>query len=290
MQYSPYCSIPYVSNVDAGTLELIRSFGKEIVSSADLVQIFEARWDAEQLEMHLEAGKRVDQVRRDAFDLIGERIRAGQSVGEYEIQQFILGRFSQLSLTTNHGPIVAVNEHASDPHYEPNLSTSLAVKGGDLVLIDLWAKLMNPQAVYYDVTWTGYCGEEIPTPIQTVFETVRDARLAASRFVIEQTAAGRKFAGFEVDDVARGAIEGRGFGDSFFHRTGHNIGVEVHGTGANMDNLESHDERSVIAGTCFSIEPGIYLPHFGIRSEVNLYVSETKAFVTGEEQEQLIRI
>jgi Xaa-Pro dipeptidase len=290
MQYSANCSIPYISNVDAGTLELIRSFRKEVVTSADLVQIFEACWRSEQVEMHLEAGKKVDQVRREAFDLIGERIRAGEQVTEYEIQQFILARFSQSNLSTSHGPIVAVNEHASDPHYEPNPAISLPIKAGDLVLIDLWAKLMNPGSVYYDITWVGYCDENIPPPIQNVFEIVRDARKTACQFVITKTAAEQKFAGFEVDDAARRFVEDRGFGESFFHRTGHSIGTEVHGTGANMDNLESHDERQVIPGTCFSIEPGIYLPDFGIRSEVNVYVGHNTAFVTGEEQEQLIRI
>jgi Xaa-Pro dipeptidase len=290
MQYSPNCSIPYVSNVDAGTLELIRSFGKDIVSSADLVQIFEARWAAGQIEMHLEAGRRVDQVRRDAFDLIGERVRNRQGITEYEVQQFILSRFSQSNLSTNHGPIVAVNQHASDPHYEPNSATSLPIENGSVVLIDLWAKLITESAVYYDVTWVGYCGDSIPSRVQNVFQIVRDARKAASQFVIDKTAAGEPFAGYQVDDVARGLIESRGFGEFFFHRTGHSIGVEVHGTGANMDNLESHDDRAVIARTCFSIEPGIYLPEFGIRSEVNVYVGSDEAFVTGEQQEQLVRI
>lgn len=290
MQYSPNCAIPYVSNVDAGTVELIRGFGKEIVSSADLVQVFEARWSQQQLEMHLEAGRRVDQARRDAFDLIGERIRVREQITEYEVQQFILSRFSQSGLSTSHGPIVAVNEHASDPHYEPNAATPLPIGPGDLVLIDLWAKLIDPKAVYYDVTWVGYCGEEIPSNIQRVFEIVRDARKAASQFVIEKAAKRETIAGYQVDDVARGWIEKQGFAEYFFHRTGHSIGTEVHGTGANMDNLESHDERSVTSDTCFSIEPGIYLPQFGIRSEVNVFVGAAEAFVTGEQQEYLIRI
>jgi Xaa-Pro dipeptidase len=290
MQYSANCSIPYVSNVDAGTLELIRSFGKEIVSSADLVQMFEARWNERQLGMHIEAGKKVDQVRRDAFDLIGERIRTGEVLTEHDVQQFILARFSQSDLITNHGPIVAVNENASDPHYEPAQGNSSHIKKGDLVLIDLWAKLTLPESVYYDVTWIGYCGEDIPSPIQRVFNVVRDARKAASEFVIGNVAAGQKFAGYQVDDETRRFIEDRGFGEFFFHRTGHSIGTEVHGTGANMDNLESHDDREVIPDTCFSIEPGVYLPDFGIRSEVNVYVGHNKAFITGEEQEQLVRI
>ncbi len=290
MQYSPHCTIPYVSNVDAGTVELVRSLSKSIVSSADLIQMFEARWTTAQLETHLEAGRRVDQVRRDAFDLVGERIRADERISEYEVQQFILSRFLQAGLATKHGPIVAVNEHASDPHYEPSRTNTLSIQPGDLLIIDLWAKLAGQEAVYYDVTWVGYCGERIPFETQQVFEIVRDARKAASAFVIENVAEKRTLAGYEVDDVARNWITERGFGRAFFHRTGHSIGTEVHGTGANMDNLESHDNRSIIASTCFSIEPGIYLPRFGIRSEVNVFVASDRAFVTGEEQEKIVRI
>jgi Xaa-Pro dipeptidase len=290
MQYSPNCSIPYVSLVDAGTLELVRAFGPEVVSSANLVQEFEARWTDEQLQMHLEAGERVDKIRREAFDLIGERLRSQEPVTDFEIQQFILLRFAQTGMTTSHGPIVASNENASDPHYDPARTTARRLQPSDLVLIDLWAKLTDSKAVYYDVTWTGYCGENIPAKIQNVFEIVRDARRRATTFVLERVRAQRAFAGYEVDDVARGYIEERGFGEFFFHRTGHSIGTNVHGTGANMDNLESHDVRLALPGTCFSIEPGIYLPEFGVRSEVNLYIGENSARVTGEEQEQLLRI
>jgi Xaa-Pro aminopeptidase len=290
MQYSPDCAIPYISLVDAGTVELIRSLAVTVVSSAGLVQWFEARWTEEQLGSHLEAGKLVDQVRRDAFGLIGARLRQGAAVTEFEVRRFILDRFSESSLTTDHGPIVAVNSHASSPHFEPTLQTAVAIKMDDLVLIDLWAKLTQPSAVYYDVTWTGFCGEIVPTRIQNVFEIVRDARRSAVRFVMDSTQKKAAFAGFEVDDVARGYIQQHGYGDAFFHRTGHNIGTEVHGAGANMDNLESHDERLVIPNTCFSIEPGIYLADFGIRSEVNVYVGAESARVTGEEQEQLVRI
>lgn len=290
MQYSPECAIPYISLVDAGTIEIVRGHVKEIVSSADLVQDFEARWTDEQLETHLEAGKRVDAIRREAFDLIGERIRSGEPVTDFEVQQFILLKFAQSGLTTSHGPIVAVNENASDPHYEPNPETARRIAPGDLVLIDLWAKMTQPHGVFYDVTWTGYCGDLVPAAIQSVFQIVRDARKSASQFVIDQIGAGKRIMGFQVDDVARSFIEERGYGDFFFHRTGHSIGTDVHGTGANMDNLESHDVRPIVAHTCFSIEPGIYLPEFGIRSEVNVYVASGSARVTGEEQEQLIRI
>lgn len=290
MQYSPNCAIPYVSLVDAGTIELVRSFGVEIVSSADLVQEFEARWTEEQFELHVEAGKLVDRARREAFDFIGGRLRGGEGVSEYDVQQFIRSRFMQFELITDHGPIVAVNGNASNPHYEPSRERTSHIQMGDVVLIDLWAKLKGPNAPYYDITWTGFCGESMPDRVGEVFEVVRGARKKASDFVIQKVSAGQQLAGYEVDDVARDYVEKQGFGEFFFHRTGHSIGTEVHGTGANMDNLESHDERRVIANTCFSIEPGVYLPEFGIRSEVNAYVGNGFARVTGEEQEQLVRI
>lgn len=290
MQYSPQCAIPYVSLVDAGTVELVRSFGLEVASSADLVQEFEAQWTEQQFQFHLQAGKLVDQIRRDAFQFIGERVRSNASVTEYEVQRFILNRFSENGLTTDHGPIVAVNANASNPHYEPTPEQTSQIRARDLVLIDLWAKLAQPDTVYYDSTWTGYCGETIPNNIQNIFEVVRDARKGATSFAINKASVGQPFAGYEVDDAARHFIEERGYGEFFFHRTGHSIGTDVHGTGANMDNLESHDERRVIPHTCFSVEPGIYLPEFGIRSEVDVYVGEGFAQVTGEEQEALVRI
>jgi Xaa-Pro dipeptidase len=290
MQYSPNCAIPYVSLVDAGTLELVRACGVEVVSSANLIQEFESRWTEQQYASHLRAGTLVDQTRREAFELIGYRLRANVSITEYDVQQFILQRFSQFGLTTNHGPIVGVNANASDPHYEPTLERHAHIHFGDLVLIDLWAKLNDENAVYYDVTWSGFCGEKIPEKIQAVFDVVKNARKKASIFAINNVQAREPFQGFQVDDVARGAIDNAGYGDYFFHRTGHNIGTEVHGTGANMDNLESHDDRFVIPDTCFSVEPGIYLPDFGIRSEVNLFVGRDFAKVTGEEQEELVRI
>jgi Xaa-Pro dipeptidase len=290
MQYSPNCAIPYVSLVDAGTLELVRGSGVEVVSSADLIQQFEARWTEEQLNLHLEAGRLVDRARREAFEFIAEGLRSQTTVSEYETQQFIRERFTQSGLVTDHGPIVGVNANASDPHYEPSRDRTARIQTGDVVLIDMWAKLAHPDAVYYDITWTGFCGQTIPDKVQSVFEVVRDARKKASNFVIGKAAAREPFAGYEVDDAARDYIARRGYGEFFFHRTGHSIGTEVHGSGANMDNLESHDERRVIAGTGFSIEPGIYLPEFGIRSEVNVYAGQGSARVTGEEQEELVRV
>jgi Xaa-Pro dipeptidase len=290
MQYSPNCAIPYVSLVDGGTLELVRQSGAEIISSADLIQEFEARWTQQQFDSHLWAGKLVDQIRSEAFDLIGDRLRSKARISEYEVQQFILHRFAQHSLTTDHGPIVAVNANASDPHYEPTRERTSDIQANDVVLIDLWAKQCDLLAVYYDVTWTGFCGEQIPSEVQTVFEIVRDARKKTCSFVVDRVAASQPILGWEVDDVARGYIASQGYGDAFFHRTGHSIGTQVHGTGANMDNLESHDERQIIANTCFSVEPGVYLEKFGIRSEVNVFVGQGFAQVTGAEQEQLVRI
>jgi Xaa-Pro aminopeptidase len=289
MQYSPNCAIPYVSMVDAGTFELVRATGTEVSSSANLVQEFQARWTESQYEQHLAAGELVDEVRRKAFSWIGEHV-SGSKVTEFDVQRFIRERFSEAGLLTDHGPIIAVNQNISDPHYEPTRDRAASIRPGDLVLIDLWAKLNQPDSVYYDVTWTGYCGTNPPDQIRNVFEVVRDARKAASEFVIRKMAAREKIAGFQVDDVARGHIARHGLADFFVHRTGHNIGTEVHGAGANMDNLESHDEREILSRTCFSIEPGVYLPEFGIRSEVNVYAGEGFANVTGEEQEQLVLI
>ncbi len=290
MQYSPLCAIPYVSMVDAGTFELVARTGVRIVSSADLVQRFDSLWSESQFDMHIEAGRRVDQARAEAFNFVAERIRAGEALNEFQVQQFMCMRFAQLELTHDHGPIVAVNANASDPHYEPSELRSAPIKSGDVLLIDCFAKLNKPDAVYYDITWTGFCGDSAPNEVNNVFGIVRDARKAASQLVMDRIAGGDELAGFQVDDAARDYITRQGFGEYFVHRTGHSIGQEVHGTGANMDNLESHDIRRVVPGSCFSIEPGIYLPHFGIRSEINMFVKPGKALITGEEQEKLLLI
>ena len=290
MQYSPRCAVPYVAMVDAGTVELVRSLGVEVRSSANLVQYFEARWSQAQLESHLEAGRRVDEIRRQAFARIGDKLRAGEPVDEFQIKRFILDSFAGNGLVTDDGPIVAVNANASNPHYEPTEEMKQEIRRGDWVLIDLWAKLDEPDAVYYDVTWTGYCGEQTPAEIERVFSVVTGARDAAIRRVENAVTARRPLHGWEVDDAARGHIRAAGYGEYFIHRTGHSIGREVHGAGANMDNWETHDERRVIPWTGFSIEPGIYLPEFGVRSEVNVFVGENRAVVTGEVQRAPVRI
>ncbi len=288
MQYSPNCAVPYVSMVDAGTVELIRGFGVDVVSSANLIQLFEARWTDAQLASHLEAGRRMDAHRRAAFDRIGEHLRANERITELDIQRFLRHTFAGSGLVTDHGPIVAVNANASDPHYGPTEQKHSEIRKGDVVLIDMWAKLDVPDSTYYDITWTGFCGPEPRPEIVRVFDVVRQARDSA--VACAKKAVSQALHGFDIDDAARGYIIESGFGEYFVHRTGHSIGTEVHGTGANMDNFETHDDRRIIPRTCFSVEPGIYLPEFGIRSEVNVYVSESDAVVTGEMQRELVII
>jgi Xaa-Pro dipeptidase len=287
MQYSPRCAIPYVAMVDAGTVELVREFGVEVVSSAELIQEFEACLSTEQLESHLEAGRRMDGIRAGAFRFIAEKI--GSGVDEIAVAERMRAEYRKSGLITDSGPVVAVNAHAGDPHYEPSAESSVPIRAGDFVLIDMWAKLDRPGSVYYDITWTGFCGDA-PERVVRVFEIVRDARDQAVETVVKAVGAGRVIRGFEVDDAARGRIYATGFGDKFVHRTGHSIGEEVHGSGANMDNLETHDERRVMPGALFSVEPGIYLEDFGVRSEVNVFVDADRARTTGEVQRELVRI
>ena len=290
MEYSPGAAIPYVGRVDAGTVELVRAAGPEVVTSADLVQIFEARWTPEQKELHDRAARDTLLAKDEAFALIRERLAAGKPPRESEVQAFIQARFDARGLTTHHPCIVATNEHASDPHFETSAGPAdREIRPGDLVLIDLWAKVAgDPRAVYYDATWMGYCGSQVPPRMREVWEAVKGARDAAVDFVMAASTGGRTICGYEVDDVSRRFIEERGFGPYFLHRTGHSIGYEVHGNGVNIDNLETRDQRTIIPGVCFSIEPGVYLPEFGVRSEIDMYVGEGRAEVTGDIQRELL--
>ncbi|MDQ3820109.1 MAG: M24 family metallopeptidase [Acidobacteriota bacterium] len=284
MQYSPNNNIPYVSRVDAGTVELVRSFGAEPVTSADLVQVFEAVWTPEQKEMHDRAADNVHRIILEAFAEIARRIRAGEPTSEYDIQQFMLRRFEDAGMTSdNDPPIVAVNANSASPHYGPTLARHSPIRNGDFVLLDVWAKLKKPGAVYADQTWTGFVGETVPEEHARIFRIVSGARDAAVEFLREQIRARRSVRGAEVDDVSRGVIERAGFGEQFTTRTGHSIGEEVHGNGANIDNLETPDARRIIPRTCFSIEPGIYQPNlFGVRSEIDVYVGDEDIEVTGQ--------
>ncbi|MEK6287475.1 MAG: M24 family metallopeptidase [Acidobacteriota bacterium] len=292
MQYSPNAAIPYLSRVDAGTIELIRSFGVEIVSSADLVQRFESAWGDEQLAMHDEAARGLYESVKSAFAEIGTRIKAGTPTTEYDIQQYILKCFADRGMFSKDPPIVAVNANSAMPHYGPTQDHHSPINKGDFVLIDLWAKLDRPNSVYADITWTSFVGDRVPEEVTKVFNVVRDARDAATNHVKEAFSAGRTIYGWQVDDVCREVIQKAGYGEYFIHRTGHNIHTEVHGNGANIDNLETKDERVLIPRTCFSIEPGIYLEgKFGVRSEIDVYVGEREARVTGgEPQREVVAI
>lgn len=286
MQYSPNNLIPYVGLVDAGTVEMVRSFGAEVVSSADLVQMFEARWSAEAYCSHLEAGRAIDEIVTLTFSEIGRRI----PTDEFAIQQFILEKFQAAGLVTEEPPIVAVNRNSGNPHYEPRRDRSAPVAVGDFVLLDVWAKQNRPGAVYYDVTWVGFVGPETPEKIRQIFQIVRAARDTGVEFVASAVRQKRPVRGWEVDQAVRSFIAAKGYAEYFTHRTGHSIGESVHANGANMDNLETKDEREIIPHTCFSIEPGIYLPEFGVRSEVNVYVDENESRVTGAIQREIVRI
>lgn len=282
MQYSPYNAIPYISRVDGGTLELIRSMGPEVVSSADLVQLFEATLTDWQYASHVYAADMIAHICQEAFDEIGRLIKAGSPATEFQIQQFICRRFEEEGLVTDHPPIVAVDAHAADPHFAPSSLHSATIGADQSVLIDLWAKRQDSGAIYADITKVAYTGADIPKDYLKVFKIVRDARDAAVAFIRAKIAAGETLTGADVDDACRAVIVKAGYGEYFIHRTGHSIHQSTHGNGANIDNLETRDGRSLIPRTLFSIEPGIYLPdRFGIRSEINVYLTGEEAVVTG---------
>jgi Xaa-Pro dipeptidase len=290
MQYSPKNAIPYVAMVDAGTVELVKSCGVKVATSADLVQKYEACWTPEQLQSHLEAGKTIDRVVSEAFALVAKGVREKKPVTEFELQQWILREFEKAGVTTEEGPDVAVNAHASDPHYAPAAERPTPIKEGDLLLLDVWGKTRAEGSVYYDISWVGYLGAKVPEKYAKVFAVLTAARDKAVDLIQSCVAAGKPVQGWQVDKAARGVVEKAGYGKYFIHRTGHNIGTTVHGNGVNMDGLETHDSRHLIAGTCNSVEPGIYLPEFGMRSEVNVYVGEREARVTGAVQKEILAL
>lgn len=283
MQYSPDNAIPYISRVDAGTVESVRARGVEVVSSADLVQRFEATMSRAQLESHLEAVKLLRETVDMTFSEVRRRLLDGTAVTEYEIQQFMAGHFKKRGFVYDHPPIVAVNENSGNPHYAPEPGGSKRIRKGDHFLIDLWCKKDEPGAIYADITWTAFLDTSVPQRNIDVFQAVTGGRDAAARFVLEAAASGKEIRGCDVDDICRSHIEGKGFGRYFIHRTGHSLGENVHGNGANIDHFETRDERTLIPRTAFTIEPGVYLPEFGVRSEIDLYIGEGReAFITGE--------
>ena len=289
MQYSPNNIVFTVSMVDAGTADLIRGLGKNIVSSADLVAQFEATWTDEQIKTHFEARDAIDAITGDAFKEIGRRVRNGGTT-EHEIQQFFMEGFARENLVTDDPPIVAVNANSGNPHYEPRADHPVPIREGDFVLLDVWGKKNKPGAVYYDITWVGVVGKAPSDRQQEIFKVVRDARDVGVKTVQDAIAARKPIAGWEVDHAVRGLIKNAKYGDYFIHRTGHSIGTEVHSNGANMDDLEIHDERLILPNSCFSIEPGIYLPEFGMRLEVDVLVRDAGAEVTGKIQKEIVII
>lgn len=288
MEYSPMGDNPYVSRIDAGTIELVRSFGPEIVSSGDLVQYFEARWNHEQWEMHQEASRLNQQAFEIAWQFIAEKIQSDGSVGEYEVQQYIMDFFAQNNLETYHPPIVGVNQNSGNPHYEPLPGNDDRIHSGDFVLLDIWCKLSKPQSVYSDLTKVGFAGPQPSDRHREIFDIVAAARDAGIELTRSSFANGTPLQGWEVDAAVRKVIDDAGYGQFFIHRTGHNMGQETHGNGAHIDNLETRDARTLMAGTCFTIEPGIYLPEFGVRLEVDIFIDwDSQVHVTGGVQKQI---
>jgi len=293
MEYSPGGALPAAAFVDAGTVEMVRSFGAEVVSSADLIQVCVATWSAAAREGHAVASKKVGAIKDEAFSMIRDRLDAAKTVGEFEVQQHILSRFSAEGLETGEPPIVAVNAHSGDPHFETSAASSVAIKPGDWILIDLWARRPGDENVYSDITWVGFAGREVPATHRKVYETVRKARDASLRRAVDAWNKKERVQGWQLDDAAREEIVAAGYSHGIRHRTGHSLspGPLVHGMGMNLDNLETHDEREMLPGIGFTIEPGVYQPEFGVRSEINVHVDPEKGpVVTSVMQDQVVLV
>ena len=290
MEYSPRGMVPYVSLVDGGTVELIRSFGVDVISSADLVQETVSRWGGAELQSHRQVSETLMGILEEAYAEVARCIRSGEQLTDYTLQRFMYRRYNDEGLISEAPPIVATNARASDPHYQPAKSQQTPIVEGDVLLIDFWAKLDRPRAMYADHTWMAFVGDRVPEMPAKIFGIVAEARDAAIDLVREAAADGRSLQGWQVDDAARHVIAEAGYGEFFVHRTGHNIGEETHGEGANMDDFETHDVRTVLPNTCFSVEPGIYLPEFGVRSEVDVYYAPPDVLVTGGPQRQMVAL
>lgn len=290
MEYSPQAALPLASRVDGGTLELVRGLDVEVLSSADLVQFATTRWTPEQLATHRSAARKLTRIVREAFRHVAQRLQTAETVTEHGVHQFIRRSYAEQGLEAPDGPIVAVNAHASDPHYEPESAGSALVRPGDVLLLDIWAREKGESAVYADITWVAFVGTEPPPLTQKVFALIVRARDAAVDFLAREAREGRTVRGFEVDAVARRIVQESGYGELFTHRLGHSIGREVHGNGVNLDSWETMDTRPIIPGIGFSIEPGIYLPEFGVRSEIDVYMTATGPEVTTEPQREIVLI
>jgi Xaa-Pro aminopeptidase len=290
MEYSPLCAIPYVARVGAGTVELIRQFGVEVASSGDLVQRFSAVWHDAEIATHHAAADKLHRVKDRAFDAVASRTRDGVPTTEYDIQQLMAGWFTDEGLVSDSAPNVSAGEHAGDPHYLPTATATRAIRADDLVLLDLWGKLDRPGAVFADITWVGYTGRQVPDRMTRAFAAVRDARDAGIGLVQSRLRADRDVRGWEVDRAAASVLRDAGYGDRILHRTGHSLGEAVHGSGVNMDDYETHDDRRLLPGTGFTIEPGVYFDDFGVRSEINMVVQAHDAILTGPLQASIVNL
>jgi Xaa-Pro aminopeptidase len=290
MEYSPRCAIPYIARVDAGTIELIRGFGVDVVSSGDLVQRFSVAWSATALESHREASAKLYRIKDRTMEAVARQTHGGATTSEFDIQQLMVGWFQDEGLVSDSAPIVAASENAGNPHYLPTREVSRRIGGGELVLLDLWGKLARPGAVFADITWVGFTGRSIPERFARAFSAIRDGRDAAVALVQDAVRSGREVRGFEVDRAASTVIHAAGFGDYILHRTGHSLGESVHGNGANMDDYETHDDRRLIAGTGFTVEPGVYFHDFGVRTEINMVMDAHDATVTGPLQTEILAL
>jgi Xaa-Pro aminopeptidase len=290
MEYSPLCAIPYVARVDAGTIELIRQCGVEVVSSGDLIQRFAALWDASAIDTHRRASEKLYRIKDRAFEAIAHRLSAGDPTTEYDIQQAMVGWFRQEGLVSDSEPNVSAGPNAGNPHYLPTSSSNRAIRPGEIVLLDLWGKLESRGAVFADITWVGYVGTRPPEPYVAAFAAVVAARDAAIALVQSSVAAGHQVRGWQVDRAASDVLRRAGYGGQLLHRTGHSLGESVHGNGVNMDDYETHDDRRLLPGTGFTIEPGLYFDDFGVRSEINMIVFDHDAPVTGPLQTELVAL
>jgi Xaa-Pro aminopeptidase len=290
MEYSPNGAIPYVSRVDAGTIELVRGQGVDVVSSGDLVQQFEAHWSEQAIETHRAASEKLYRIKDRAFDAVRSRLRDRVPTTEFDIQQQMWQWFDEEGLTSDAPPLVAAQENASNPHYMPTKQASRPIRPDELLLLDLWGKLTTPGAVFADISWVGYTGDHVPEEMTRVFETARDARDAAVQVVQDAARQGRDVRGYELDRAARAVIENAGYGKFILHRTGHSLGQTVHGNGAHLDDYETHDERRLLPGTGFTVEPGIYLGRFGVRTEINVVWTAGGPEVTGPRQQEIVRL
>ena len=288
MEYSPENTLPRVSRVDAGTIELVRSLGPEVVSSADLMQYATQQWSPEQLADHRETADKLGLIVNEAFAFAGYHL--AEEINEFDVAEFIRDRFADQGIASPDGPIVAVNANASDPHYEPSADRHSAIKQGDWLLIDLWAKGLAKGSVYADITWVAYVGDSVPERQQEIFDIVIGARDAALHYLEDAYNQGTAVLGWQADQVAREYIGSRGYGEYFTHRLGHSIGFEVHSEAVNLDGFETHDTRRIIPGICFSIEPGIYLPEFGVRSEIDVFMSADGPYASSPVQHEVVLI